>query len=148
MRKRPYIKIAIGVVGLAAVIAVVTDASHTVVGYDCILCRSLRIDHQLFGVSWQTYRDTGVTEWYRTHQGSHAHHWERFSCLGRRLGCGIRHPVCESLPWGIELPFVERATPAELAEFFNGITSTERDAQRQAVELALQAWERNHVTKD
>jgi hypothetical protein len=102
------------------------------------------MEHQLFGFSWRTGRDTEFTQWHRIHRGRHQHQWERFTCLGTSSiiytgqGCGIRHPVCEQLPSIFQKEFAMRADAASLTAFFEGIASTSREMQKRAVELALE----------
>jgi hypothetical protein len=144
MNIRRFIKIACWVMGGAVVGAIVARVCQTTTGYDCVQCRALRMEHRLFGFSWQTHRDTEFTEWHRVHRGTHRHQWERFTCLGTSSiiysgqSCGIRHPVCERLPSVFQREFAERADADSLAVFFGGIASTNRELQSQAVQLALE----------
>jgi hypothetical protein len=143
MNKQRF-KIACWVMGVAVVGAIVSRVCQTTTGYDCVQCRALRMEHRLFGFSWQTYRDTEFTEWHRVHLGAHQHQWERFTCLGTSSiiytgqSCGIRHPVCEQLPSVSQRDFAERADAESLAAFFEGIASTNRPLQSKAVQLALE----------
>ena len=110
----------------------------------CTLCRAERIDRTFLGYSWQTYRDTEFADWYRIHRPKHQHEWGRLTCtrgfsiFGTTtfFGCGPRHPICDISP-DILRKFAEQADTNTLAAFFDGITSTNRDSQRQAVHLAL-----------
>ena len=52
-------------------------------------------------------------------------------------GCGRRHPV-NDLTTKMELEFVHEANSETLNAFFDGLTSTNRETQKQAVEMA---WE-------
>src|SRR4026209_1401345 len=69
----------------------------------CTLCRAERIDRTFLGYSWQSYRETEFTGWYRAHRPAHQHEWGRLTCtrgfslLGTTtsFGCGPRHPVCD-----------------------------------------------------
>jgi hypothetical protein len=111
---------------------------QAITGYDCVRCRTLRMEHRLFGFSWLTTRDTQFTEWYRIHGRPHRHQWERFNCLTGSRGCGVRHPVCERLPSVFQKEFAERSDAAMLANFFKAIASADREVQERAVDLALE----------
>ena len=144
MHRRRLIKITCWMMGVAIVSAILARVCQTGTGYDCVQCRALRMEHRLFGFSWQTHRDTEFTDWHRIHRGAHQHQWERFTCLGTSSiiytgqGCGIRHPVCERLLSVWQREFAERADADSLAAFFEGIASTNRELQSQAVQLALE----------
>jgi hypothetical protein len=128
-------------IGVLVPISVATRSDKT-----CTLCRAERVDRTFLGFSWQTYRDNEFTEWYRTHRPTHEHEWGRLTCtrgfsiFGRTtfFACGPRHPVCDIPPETLR-QFAESADTNTLAAFFGGITSTNRDSQRQALELA---WEK------
>jgi len=147
MTKRRAIKIACMVIAACVLVgALVTVTVATRSPKTCTLCRAVRIDRTFLGYSWQTYRDTEFTEWYRTHRTAHQHEWGRLTCtrgfsiLGTTtfFGCGPRHPVCDIRPELLR-QFAERADTNTLTAFFDGITSTNRDLQLQAVQLA---WDR------
>ncbi len=146
MTRRRAIKITCGaVVGILAVGALLNITVARCSPKTCTLCRAERMDWKLLGYSWQTYRDTEFTEWYRTHRPEHQHKWERLTCtqgfsvFGTTtfFGCGSRHPICEIPPDRLR-QFAEHADTSTLTAFFDGITSANRDTQLQAVELA---WE-------
>jgi len=63
-----------------------------------------------------------------------------FSVFGTTtfFGSGPRHPICDIPPDTLR-QFAERADTNTLATFFDGITSTKREAQRVAVQMA---WDR------
>lgn len=147
MNRQRAIKIACGVV--ASVVAVGALLSVTVATHSpktCTLCRAERMDRIFFGHSWQTYRDTEFTEWYRTHRPDHQHEWGRLTCtrgfsiFGSTtfFHCGPRHPICDISPDTLR-QFAEHADTNTLTAFFDGITSTNRDSQHRAVQLA---WNR------
>jgi hypothetical protein len=104
------------------------------------------MDRTFLGYSWQTYHDTKFTDWYRTHRPEHQHEWGRLTCTrgfsvfgtATFFGCGPRHPIC-NIPPDTLRQFAERADTNTLAAFFDGIPSSNRDSQRQAVQLA---WDR------
>ena len=87
MNYRFSIKLVAGVLGSAVVALIAAYLGQTVTGYDCVRCRTLRMEHRAFGFSWQTFRDAEFTEWYRIHGIPHQHQWERFqlSRAGPRL---------------------------------------------------------------
>jgi hypothetical protein len=143
MTKRRAIKITCGIV--ATVIAVGALMAVTVATRSpktCTLCRTERMDRTLFGYSWQTYRDTEFTGWYQTHRPAHQHEWGRLTCtrgfsiFGTTtfFGCGPRHPICDIPPDELR-QFAENADTNTLAEYFAGITSTNRVEQKKAVQL-------------
>jgi hypothetical protein len=147
MTRRRVIKVACGIV--AAIVAggalmAVTVATRS--PKSCPLCRAERIDRTLFGYAWQTYRDTEFTEWYRAHRPDHQHKWERLTCtrgfsiFGTTtfFACGSRHPIFDLSPARLR-QFAEHADTNTLAVFFNGITSTSPDAQRQSAQMV---WDR------
>jgi len=147
MTRRRAIKIACGVI--AATVAVGALMPVTVATRSrkiCTLCRAERMDRTFLGYSWQTYHDTEFTDWYRTHRPEHQHEWGRLTCtrgfsvFGTTtfFGCGPRHPICDIPPDTLRR-FAVRADTNTLAAFFDGITSTNRDSQHQAVQLA---WDR------
>ena len=147
MTKRRAIKIVCGVVvaiiavGLLMPFTVATRSPKT-----CTLCRAERIDRTFLGYRWQSYRDTKFSAWYGEHRQAHQHEWGRLTCtrdfsvFGATtfFGCGPRHLICDIPPDTLR-QFVERADANTLTTLFLGITSTNRDAQRQAVQLA---WDR------
>lgn len=147
MTKRRAIKMVCGVVvaiiavGLLMPVTVATRSPKT-----CTLCRAERIDRTFLGYPWQSYRDTEFSAWYGAHRPAHQHGWGRLTCtrgfsvFGTTtfFGCGPRHPICDIPPDTLR-QFVERADTNTLTTFFLGITSSNRDAQRQAVQLA---WDR------
>ena len=146
MNKQRFIKTAFWLMSVALAGAIVARVCITVTGYDCVQCRALRMEHRLFGFSWQTFRSTEFTEWHRVHRGeAHEHQWERFTCLGTETiiytgqSCGIRHPVCERLPSVLQREFAEGADADTLAGFFESIASTDRELQSEAVKLALES---------
>jgi hypothetical protein len=144
MNKRRIIKIACWVVcavvavGVLMPLTVSTRAPKT-----CTLCRAERIDLTFLGYSWQSFRDTDFTGWYQAHRPAHEHEWGRLTCtrgfsvFGTTtfFGCGPRHPVCDIPPATLR-EFAERADTDTLTAFFDGIASTNREAQRQAVQMA------------
>jgi hypothetical protein len=147
MSKRPIIKIGCWVVG--AIVAVgmlmpITVRTRTI--RTCSLCRAERTESTLLGYSWQTFRDTEFTEWHRAHRPAHEHQWGRLTCTrGRSIfgtttffGCGPRHPVCGIPPKTLR-EFAEHADADALTAFFDGVTSTNRDEQSRAVQMA---WDR------
>jgi hypothetical protein len=147
MTRRRAIKIACGVVAaIVAAGALMAVTVSTRSPKTCTLCRAERIDRTFLGYSWQSYRDTEFTEWYRAHRPAHQHEWGRLTCtrgfsiFGTTtfFGCGPRHPICDIPPDTLR-QFAEHADTNTLAAFFDGITSTNRDTQRQAVQLA---WDR------
>jgi hypothetical protein len=144
MTRRRAIKIACGVVvEIFAVGALMTVTVATRSPQTCTLCRTERMDRTFLGYSWQKQRDTEFSEWYRAHRPKHQHEWGRLTCTRgfsifgttTLFGCGPRHPICEISPERLR-QFAEHADTNTLAAFFDGITSTNRDAQRQAVQLA------------
>lgn len=137
MITRIPIKFVAGALGSVFLGLMAAYLCRTITGYDCVRCRTLRMEHRAFGFSWRTFRETEFTEWYRVHGSPHQHQWERFSCLGRVRGCGVRHPVCERLPSVFQKNFAERSDAATLASFFDGIASADRELQTKAVDLAL-----------
>jgi hypothetical protein len=122
----------------------VTVATRTI--QTCVLCRAEREDRSLLGYSWLNLRDTAFTYWYREHRPAHEHAWGRLSCtrgfsiLGTTtyFGCAPRHPVCR-IPSETLRAFAERSDTNTLNAFFEGITSTDRETQNKAVQIA---WER------
>ena len=147
MTKPRAIKIACGVVAAivaASVLMAVTVSTRS--PKTCTLCRAERIDRTFLGYASQSYRDTEFTEWYRAHRPAHQHEWGRLTCtrgfsiFGTTtfFSCGPRHPICDIPPDTLR-QFAEHADTNTLAAFFDGITSTNRDTQRQAVQLA---WDR------
>jgi hypothetical protein len=144
MTRRRAIKIACGVVvAIVAVGALLPVTVATRSPKTCTLCRAERMDRTFLGYSWRTDRDTEFTEWYRTHRPQHQHEWGRLTCTRgfsifgttTLFGCGPRHPICD-IPSDTLRQFAEHADTNTLAAFFDGITSTNRDTQRQAVQLA------------
>lgn len=147
MTKRGAIKIAYGLVAAIVAIGVLMPITvSTRAPKTCTLCRAERIDRTFLGYSWQSYRDTEFTSWYRTHRPPHNHQWGRLTCtrgfsvFGTTtfFGCGPRHPVCDIPPDTLR-QFAEQADTNTLTAFFDGITSTNREAQRLAVQMA---WNR------
>lgn len=143
-KKRHAIIIACGLMavtvttGLLLTITVSTRTRKT-----CTLCRAERIDRTFLGFPWQHYLDTEFSNWYRSHRPAHEHQWGRLSCTRgfsiygttTYFGCGHRHPICDIPPAALR-DFAERADTNTLTAFFNGITSTNEETQRQTVQMA------------
>src|SRR6185369_4432977 len=70
---------AIVAVGLLMPLTVTTRTLRT-----CTLCRAERTDRTALGYSWQSFRDTEFTGWYRAHRPAHEHEWGRLSCTRGR----------------------------------------------------------------
>jgi hypothetical protein len=147
MTRRGTIRLSAGVIatlvasGLLMTVTVCTRSPKT-----CTLCRAERIDRTFLGYSWRSYRDTEFTEWYQAHRPAHEHKWGRLTCtrgfsiFGATtfFGCGPRHPICEISPAMLR-QFAEHADTNTLTAFFESISSTNRETQRQAM---LLAWDR------
>ena len=101
------------------------------------------MDCTFLGYSWQTESDSVFTEWYRKNRPEHQHEWGRLTCtrgfsiFGTTtfFGCGPRHPIGD-IPPDVLRRFVEHADINTLTAYFDGITSTNRESQQQAVRLA------------
>lgn len=144
MTKQRIIKITCGVI-LAVVIVgglmPVTVATRTT--YTCTRCRAARIERTLFGFTWHRYQDTAFSDWYRGHRPTHEHQWTRFTCtrgfcifgITTSFACGPRHPICEISP-DLLREFVEHADTNTLTAFFEGVSSTNRETQNLAVQMA------------
>jgi len=141
MTRRHAIKIVCGIVASVVALGVLTPITVATRSLKtCTLCRAERMDRTSLGYSWQTYRDTEFSDWYRTHRPEHQHEWGRLTCTRgfsvfgttTYFGCGPRHPICDIPPDTLR-QFAEHADTNTLAMFFAGITSTNRDSQRQAV---------------
>jgi hypothetical protein len=134
----------VGAMGVAGLLMLITVTSRTT--KTCTFCRAERIDRSVLGYSWQSYRDTEFTGWYRTHRPPHRHEWGRLTCTRgfsifgstTYFRCGSRHPVCDIPPDRLR-QFAENADTNTLTVFFEGIASTNRETQRQAVQMA---WDR------
>jgi hypothetical protein len=125
------------IIGVLMATTVSTRAMST-----CILCRAELTHRTLFGHPSDTVRDTEFTEWYRAHQPAHEHAWGRVSCTrGRSIfgtttyfGCGPRHPAGD-LPPVLLRDFARQVDTNTLNAYFVGITSTNSETQREAVQL-------------
>ena len=144
MRKRRIIKISCWVVGAVVGVGLLMPVTvSTRQRYTCTFCRTERTDRTFLGYSWQRERDTEFTAWHRSHRPAHEHEWGRLTCtrgfsiFGTTtfFGCGPRHPVCD-IPPDTQKEFAERADTNTLTAFFEGIASTNREAQSRAVQMA------------
>lgn len=142
--KRRIIKIACWGLGVLIALAVLaTTVVHSRTIYTCLHCRAERTNHRLFGYPWQSLCDTEFTKWYLAHKPAHEHSWERCSCTrGRnifggtiRWACGRIHPI-GLFPPQEQRKFAEVASATELSAFYQGILSTNRETQKEAIESA------------
>jgi hypothetical protein len=152
MNKPRALKLACGIVAaLVAVGALMGVTVSTRAIETCTLCRAERTERTFLGYSWQTHRDTEFTTWHQAHRPAHQHEWGRLTCtrgfsiFGNTtlFACGPRHPVCDIPPDKLR-QFAEQADTNTLTIYFTGITSTNRDTQRQAVQMA---WDKLLETK-
>jgi hypothetical protein len=131
------IAVTLVIIGVLMATTVSTRALST-----CVLCRAERTHQTWFGHPSETVRDTEFTEWYRAHQPAHEHTWGRVSCTrGRSIigtttffGCGPRHPAGDLSPVMLR-DFARQADTNTLNAYFAGITSTNREIQRETVQL-------------
>lgn len=151
-KRPPRWRLALWCFLIAGSILIFPVTVRTEQGLTCLQCRATRSIKTFLDHKSDTTTENAFTLWHKQKRAEHEHVWERTGPQFRlnlfgfptRHSCGIYHPI-GNLPPAWELEFVQTAKAEDVAAFFAGILSTNRNEQRVAVNAVFEPMWQRHI---